>query len=190
MSFEDVFEVFIDLGYILEDPVIERLCSLCEKYSLNEKELSCEYLTFATKKKFQAPDFEILEQFEKEVFYTTKKSSTENNKKVAANKENPAKEWHIGDFSSVLCEFDGLEHEVEILNQHPSNPEFYRVEVLGYGHKEVKNHTLLKESLGEAARKAQIEEVATKSAAPPTRNESVVTVINQDQRYSKYTPKV
>ena len=117
-------------------------------------------------------------------------SPTKTDEKVDANKDNPAKEWWIGEFSRVLCEFDGQEHEVEILNQHPSNPEIYRVQVLGYGHKEVKNHTLLKESLGKAARKAQIEEVATKSAdlagigVPPTRNESTVPVIKQDQRYS------
>ena len=92
----------------------------------------------------------------------------------------------MGDFCRVLCEFDGQEHEVnknenksssvgnlfyfcifqvEIIKQHPSNPEIYRIQVLGYEHKEVKNRTLLKESLGETARKAQIEEVAAKSAS-------------------------
>ena len=71
-------------------------------------------------------------------------------------------------FSWVLCEFDGQEHEVEIISQHPNNPEIYRVQVLGYGHKEVKNHTLLKESFGEPARKAQIKKNATKTTTPPT----------------------
>ena len=82
--------------------------------------------------------------------------------------------------------------QVEILKQHPSNPEIYRVQVLGYGHKEVKNRSLLKESLGETARKAQIEEVAAKSAStpaviknttitPPTRNETVGSVIKKLQ---------
>ena len=63
---------------------------------------------------------------------------------------------------------------------------------MGYEHKEVKNRSLLKESLGETARKAQIEEVTAKSAAtptgmkntaitPPTRNESVVSVIKKLQ---------
>ena len=27
-----------------------------------------------------------------------------------------AKEWHVGDFSRVLCEFDGQEHEVKNIN--------------------------------------------------------------------------
>ena len=188
---EDIFEAFVELGYILEDPnVIDRLCLLCDKYEIDEKKLSCEYLTFATKKKYQAPSFEILVQFEKEIFYTTKKSSTENDKKIAENKDNPEKVWCIGDFSRVVCEFDGLEHEVEILSQHPSNPEIYRVKVLGYEHKEVKNQTLLKESFGELARKAQIEKNATKLAAGikkitthPTHNESAVSADKQDQRY-------
>ena len=63
---------------------------------------------------------------------------------------------------------------------------------MGYGHKEVKNRSLLKESLGETARKAQIEEVAAKSAStpaviknttinPPTRNETVGSVIKKLQ---------
>ena len=63
---------------------------------------------------------------------------------------------------------------------------------MGYGHKEVKNRTLLKESLGETARKAQIEEFAAKSNPtpagiknttinPPTRNESVASVIKKLQ---------
>ena len=63
---------------------------------------------------------------------------------------------------------------------------------MGYGHKEVKNRSLLKESLGETARKAQIEEVAAKSdptpagiknttITPPTRNESVASVIKKLQ---------
>ena len=70
VSSEDVFEAFIDLGYILEDPVIDRLWSLCVKYNIDEKKLSTEYSTFATKKKYQDPYFDILELFEKEVFYT------------------------------------------------------------------------------------------------------------------------
>jgi mRNA-degrading endonuclease RelE of RelBE toxin-antitoxin system len=134
----------------------------------------------------------------------TKESSTEADKKVESNKDNPksfAKEWQplqkwqIGDFSRVVCEFDEQEHEVEILKQHPSNPEIYRVQVLGYGHKEVKNRSLLKESLGETARKAQIEEVTQVTAKsdptpagiknttinPPTRNESVASVIKKLQ---------
>ena len=110
-------------------------------------------------------------------------SPTKTNEIVDANKDNPAKEWSIGDFSRVLWEFDGQEHEVEILNQHPSNPEIFRVQVLGYEHKEVKNHTLLKESFGEPARKAQIEKNATKTTTPPTHNESDVSVDNHDQRY-------
>ena len=43
------------------------------------------------------------------------------------------------------------------MKQHPSNLELFRILVLGYGHKEVKNRRDLKESLGEAARKAQID---------------------------------
>ena len=110
-------------------------------------------------------------------------SPTKTDEKVDANKDNPAKEWWIGEFSRVLCEFDGQEHEVEILSQHPSNPEVFRVQVLGYGHKEVKNHTLLKESFGEPARKAQIEKIATKTTTHPTHNESDVSVDKHDQRY-------
>ena len=32
-------------------------------------------------------------------------------------KKSFAKEWHIGDFSRVVCEFDGQEHEVK-KNEH------------------------------------------------------------------------
>ena len=101
VSSEDVFEAFIDLGYILEDPVIDRLWSFCVKYNIDEKTLSSEYSTFAAKKKYQDPNFDILELFEKEVFYTTKKSSTKTDKEIAANKGTPTKKWCIG----VLVEF-------------------------------------------------------------------------------------
>ena len=76
--------------------------------------------------------------------------------------------------------------QVEILKQHPSNPEIYRVQVLGYEHKEVKKRSLLRESLGETVRKAQIEKVADKSVknttiAPP----SVASVVNTGGNYIK-----
>lgn len=65
---EDLVEAFDDLGYTLEDPkVIDRLCSLCDMYGVDENKVSCEYLAFAKKKNLQAPTFDIVDQFDQEV---------------------------------------------------------------------------------------------------------------------------
>ena len=86
---EDVVEAFDDLGYTLEDPkVIDRLCSLCDLYGIDENKMSCEYLVFANKKKFQAPTFDILEQFDLEVLKGLQNSNKENSKRNVLDSTN------------------------------------------------------------------------------------------------------
>ena len=68
VSSDDIFEVFDDLGYSIEDTrVIDKLCSLCESYGIDQKKLSKEYLTFALTKKYDEPNLVILENFESEI---------------------------------------------------------------------------------------------------------------------------
>ena len=68
ISAEDLIEAFDDLGYTLEDPkVIDRLCGLCDLYGVDENKISCEYLAFAKKKSFNAPNLEIVDIFDQEV---------------------------------------------------------------------------------------------------------------------------
>ena len=65
VSKEDIVNTFSALGYTIEDQkVIATLCSLCNKYGLDEKKLSDEYLAFAQKNTI---DIEILNQFEHKV---------------------------------------------------------------------------------------------------------------------------
>jgi hypothetical protein len=67
-NIDDLVEAFDDLGYSLEDPkVIDRLTSLCDLYGIDENKISCEYLAFAKKKQFNAPNLEIIEQFESDI---------------------------------------------------------------------------------------------------------------------------
>ena len=68
ISTEDLVEAFDDLGYTLEDPkVIDRLCGLCDLYGVDGNKISCEYLAFAKKKSFNAPNLEIVDLFDQEV---------------------------------------------------------------------------------------------------------------------------
>ena len=68
-SSEEIYEAFDDLGYLLEDSdIIDKLCSLCDEYGVDETKMSVEYLSFASKKKYKEPTLEILEQFEVEVW--------------------------------------------------------------------------------------------------------------------------
>ena len=54
--------------YVLENPeIIERICELCDTYSLDESKVSEEYLAFACKRKFGVPTAWNLLQFEFEV---------------------------------------------------------------------------------------------------------------------------
>lgn len=65
---DDLVDAFDDLGYTLDDPkVIDQLCALCDLYKVDENKVSCEYLAFAKKKNLQAPNLEIIEQFDQEV---------------------------------------------------------------------------------------------------------------------------
>ena len=62
---EDIFEAFDDLGYTVEDTkIIDKLCSFCDLYGIDQNKLSKEYLSFALKKKYNEPTFDNLEQFE------------------------------------------------------------------------------------------------------------------------------
>ena len=79
---EDLVEAFDDLGYTLEDPkVIDRLCGLCDLYNVDETKVSCEYLAFAKKKNFNAPNLEIVELFDSEVLKGLQSKLQDNVKK-------------------------------------------------------------------------------------------------------------
>ena len=89
VSTEDIVEAFDDLGYTLEDPkVIDRLCSLCDEYGVDENKVSCEYLAFANKKKYQAPTSDILDLFDLEVLKGLQSSNKENSKRVVLDSTN------------------------------------------------------------------------------------------------------
>ena len=77
----DLVDAFDDLGYTLEDPkVIDRLCSLCDMYGVDEIKVSCEYLAFAKNKKISAPTLDIIEQFDQSVLSGLKSKIKENAK--------------------------------------------------------------------------------------------------------------
>ena len=77
----DVVEAFDDLGYTMEDPkVIDRLCSLCDNYDIDQDQVSCQYLAFAKKHKLNAPTLTIIDQFENDVIKGLKAKSQENAK--------------------------------------------------------------------------------------------------------------
>ena len=86
---DDLIEAFDDLGYTLEDPkVIDRLCSLCDLYGVDENKVSCEYLAYAKKKQLQAPTFEIVEQFDQEVLKSLQTHIKENLKRNVLDSTN------------------------------------------------------------------------------------------------------
>ena len=77
----DLVDAFDDLGYTLEDPkVIDRLCSLCDMYGVDEIKVSCEYLAYAKNKKISAPTLDIIEQFDQSVLSGLKSKIKENAK--------------------------------------------------------------------------------------------------------------
>lgn len=101
VSTEDIVEAFDDLGYTLEDPkVIDRLCSLCDEYGVDENKVSCEYLAFANKKKYQAPTSDILDLFDLEVLKGLQSSNKENSKRVVLDSTN-IQSW-VDDEDDVL----------------------------------------------------------------------------------------
>ena len=82
--------------------------------------------------------------------------TSSNISKSTPNEKSDTKEWQVDDYCRALCDFDGQEHELQIIKQNPNNKEVFRVLVLGYGHKEIKNCNVLQQSRGENARKIQI----------------------------------
>ena len=86
---EDIVEAFDDLGYTLEDPkVVDRLCSLCDMHGVDETKVSCEYLAFAQKKKYQVPTLDILDHFDLEVLKDLNSGNKENSQRVVLNSTN------------------------------------------------------------------------------------------------------
>ena len=101
VSTEDIVEAFDDLGYTLEDPkVIDRICSLCDMYGVDETKVSCEYLAFAKKKRFQGPTFDILEQFDLEVLRDLSNGNKENSQRKVLNCTNI--DMHADDEDDVM----------------------------------------------------------------------------------------
>ena len=102
----DVVEAFDDLGYTVEDPkVIDRLCSLCDNYDIDQDQVSCQYLAFAKKHKLNAPTLTIIDQFENDVIKGLKAKSQENAKN------------HIYD-SSTIHEINRDNDEDDILDAY------------------------------------------------------------------------
>ena len=66
-------------------------------------------------------------------------------------------EWFVGDYCRAICDFDGLEHECQIVQQNEKDTKIFLVVILGDGRKEVKNRHILKDSMGEPERQKQIE---------------------------------
>lgn len=78
VSKEDIVNTFSAQGYTIEDQkVIGTLCSLCNKYGLDEKKLSDEYSAFAQK---NALDVELLNEFEYKVLKKNNKVIEKNPK--------------------------------------------------------------------------------------------------------------
>jgi len=103
-----------------------------------------------------------------------------NNKKMVQNGNNilENKEWQVDDYCRAICDFDGQEHELQIIKQNPTNKEVFRVVVLGYGHKEIKNCNVLQQSRGENARKIQINAATQPQDEKVTEETSVSAVVS------------
>ena len=65
--------------FTFQDPkVIDRLCSLCDMYNVDENKVSCEYLAFAKNKRYNAPTLEIIDLFDQDVLQGLKAKIQEN----------------------------------------------------------------------------------------------------------------
>lgn len=64
---------------------------------------------------------------------------SENNEEFIENFDPLTHVWFKGDHCRVLCDFDGLEHEAKIIDYNYRDPNLYKVLILGYGKKEIKN---------------------------------------------------
>ena len=64
--------------------------------------------------------------------------------------------WHVGDFCRILCNFDGHEHEGQIVS---SDLQVFHVSVLGYGIRELKFSDEIHDSLGPNVRRLQMDRV-------------------------------
>ena len=96
-----------------------------------------------------------------------KKTEAEIPKKIAEF------QWKLEDFCRGTCKFDGQEHELQIVEVHPTKDHLVRVKVLGCDKLEIINKNDLEESQGEAARKAQID-ANTKQTPKETTPKEVV----------------
>ena len=56
-----------------------------------------------------------------------------------------------------MCDFDGLVHEAKIKKQYRYEPNIFKVLILGYGIREVKNVNIFEQSRGQKARRAQVD---------------------------------
>ena len=66
-------------------------------------------------------------------------------------------EWCIGDYCRVVCDFDGLVHEAKIIKQYQYDLDVFKVQILGYGNREVKNLNIFQKTRGKKARDAQFD---------------------------------
>jgi hypothetical protein len=123
---------------------------------------------------------------------STANTSGSNDRTTVIEKKVLEKKWNINDYFRVVCKFDGLEHEAQIIKQHPNDPNIFRYKVLGRDDIIEVGHTNgFKESLGETARRLEIETAVKNEVLSAASNEtSTVTattasgnpgVVNGDQ---------
>ena len=82
---------------------------------------------------------------------------SENNEEFIENFDPLTHVWFKGDYCRVICDFDGLEHEAKIIDYNYRDPNLYKVLILGYGKKEIKNVSNFKQTRGQKVRLAQYE---------------------------------
>ena len=87
----------------------------------------------------------------------TGNEADENDEELIENFNPLTHNWYIGDYCRVMCDFDGLVHEAEIKKQYRYDPNVFKVLILGYGIREVKNVNIFEQSRGQKARRAQYE---------------------------------
>ena len=131
---------------------------VCHKKNDNDKECGgyhCGYLHFRQYKPTPASNLTVNETKDNN-HSEPAVEEVKNWKLYPSNEKSDNKEWQVDDYCRALCDFDGQEHELQIIKQNPTIKEVFRVLVLGYGHKEIKNCNVLQQSRGENARKIQI----------------------------------
>ena len=87
----------------------------------------------------------------------TGNEADENDEELIENFNPLTHNWYIGDYCRVMCDFDGLVHEAEIKKQYRYDPNVFKVLILGYGIRDVKNVNIFEQSRGQKARRAQVD---------------------------------